>query len=362
MNEELNGLVGLFHRESPSRCELREIRSEDADARWVAVLTFPERRTVLKIASNGFTTRERVAFWAELIAEYGKLGCYSPGLLPSLRGNLAEEAVFQGKRCVVWEEEYAKFHLRETLDKSVYTRPDGRYVYHDEVLAFLGRVGALHLTCPFPSGWVRFAPFGSDEETDEITQCVRDLDKAVRERAPAFLPRWERVRTLFEANARRLEALYPRLPTSVFQADTAGDNLILDESGHFKGVIDYNLAGSDTVLNMLLSMIRFAYSYQRVKPEAPSLLPDLNDVTQRSLDAIMLESLRHVRQFYAFSELEAEAAPLLLKYITCAEYTQLEALEKYAGDPVRLEQLFDFMEAQLLREGPDLRGAMLNAV
>ena len=149
------------------------------------------------------------------------------------------------------------------------------YVYHDEVLEFLGRIGEKHFSnFPYPSGWVRLEPFGSDETTDEVSQCVETFGELVKEKTPDFLPRWERVRSLFEENKRKLAEIYGNLPTSVFQADEAGNNLVLNESGHFLGVIDYNLAGKDVVINRFFSEILFGYSYHRKETENPKLLPD----------------------------------------------------------------------------------------
>ena len=81
-------------------------------------------------------------------------------------------------------------------------------------------------------------------------------------------------------------------------------------------------------------------------------------MTQASGETILLDTLRFVRQYYPFSEIEVRAAPLLYKYISCIEYAQLDALEKYAADEVKLTLLFDHIEHQLLREDIDFRGAM----
>lgn len=234
-------------------------------------------------------------------------------------GNYAEQAVFQDKRCIVWEEEFARYHLRESLAENVYLGKDGKYVYHDEVT----------------------------------------FDSLVKDRVPEFLTRWEKLRALFEKNKAQLTGLYHELPSSVFQADLNEYNLLLDENGHFKGVIDYNLAGEDKVLNIFLATILYGYSYQRSTTDAPDVLPGLNTAEQESVIAIMLDTLRYLRQYYAFSEIEVKAAPLLFKYVSCIFYEQIDALKKYAGDAEKLNLLFDFMERELRRDDIDFRGAML---
>ncbi len=355
---ELESIFKLFHKENPVRYNLEEIRCDDGDHRWVIFTEFERGKYVIKIAANDFTTRERVDTWPDIISEYRKMGYYSPAMRKTLDGCYSKSVVFKGEQCVVWEEEFVKYKLCDMLDKRVYTNKDGRYVFHNEVMEFMGRVAQKHFTnYPFPSGWVRLKPFGRNESADEITRCVETFDRLVREKTPKFIPRWERILELFERNKTDLSEIYDKLPTSVFQADLGKNNLVLDENGHLKGVIDYNLSGSDTVLNIFLSTILFGYSYQRKHIVSPNVF-ELNEETQSSIFEIILDTFRYLRNFYTFSEAEAEAAPLLLKYISCIEYTQINILKKYIDDGTKLNLLFDFMEKQLLRDPIDFRKAM----
>ncbi len=341
MERELREIVARYHVSEPVDWRLQEIWSEEDDSRWVLFLTCPEGRYVIKLACNGFTTTERVTGWRAIIRAYGELGYYSPTILPSRSGRYAERVHFRGKACVLWEEEYARYPLRDALDSAVYTRPDGSYVYRDEVFACLGRVAQMRY-CFFPhcSGWVRLRPFASGDEVDEVTDCVRSFDAQVRENLPQFLPRWERIYGLFVQNKTRLAEIYEQLPRSVFQGDPFGGNLLLDGEGHLKGFIDYNLAGEDTALNMFFSAVLFGYGGE----------------------AALLDTLRYLRQFYRFCEAEVRAAPFLYKYISCIEYRQLEALEQCAGDEAKLNRLFDDMERALQRDDLDFRSAMLGGL
>ena len=360
IDAEIENVIALFHKDKPESYQLKDIRLENNDSRWVLFICRSNIKHVIKIASNGFTTQERVNGWNNIIAEYGKMGYYSPAILRSLDGNFAETISFRKKQCVVWEEEFANYQLFNAGSKNKYISKDGKYIFHDEVFEFVGKVAQRHFDhFPFPSGWVRLKPFGGDETCDEVTECVRTFDRLVRNQAPKFLSRWEKILAQYNDNKAKLENIYGSLPTSVFQADTADNNLLLDGSGHFRGVIDYNLAGKDTVINIFLSMILFGYSYHRKHVNDPQVLPELNIVTQNSIIDIMLETLRYLRNFYTFNELEATAAPLLYKYISTVEYAEIQILEKYTGDDRRLNLLFDFMESQLLRDDIDFYDAML---
>lgn len=360
MNKQIDSIIELFHSKKPTNYTLKNIRFEDDDSRWIIIVEFMEEKYVLKIAANDFTTKERVCGWVNIIAEYRKMGYYSPAIIKSLNGNYCEQIVFNDKKCIIWEEEYAQYNLRETLDKSVYTDTEGRYVYHDEVFEFLGKVAEKHFSnFPYKSGWVRLDGMSSNETTDEVAECVQTLDSLVRDNTPKFISRWEKILELFEKNKVKLGQIYNELPTSVFQADTFGDNLVLDRNGHFKGIIDYNLAGEEVVINMFLSTILFGYSYMRKPTSNPNVLPELNEETQNSIIDIVLNTFNYLKKYYTFSEKEIKAVPFLYKYISCIEYSKISAFEKYMNDESKLKLLFDFMEYELLREDIDFRSAML---
>lgn len=349
----ISDIIGLFHKEKAIGYKVEEIRLEEDDSRWVLFVDFPKNQFVIKIAANDFTTKERINGWVEIINAYRSLGYYSPALIKSRAGNYAEEIIFHAKPCVVWEEEYAKYHLFGSLDKSVYTGRDGRYVFHNEVLAFLGRVAGKHYDFfPYKSGWVRLEPFGANETTDEVTQCVKTFDSLVKEKAPHYVLRWEKIYSLFEENKKQLMGMYSTLPTSIFQSDHFQSNLLLDEEGHFRGVIDYNLAGADTVINVFLYTVLFGYGYHygNLQVDESIMLPEYNSVAQDFMMQSIRDTLKYLRQFYTFNEEEAQAVLPLYKYVSCIEYRQIEAFKKYQNDNKKLNLLFDAMESELLRE------------
>ena len=351
MEQQISDMIGLFHKEKAISYEVKEIRNEEDDSRWVVFVDFPNERFVIKIAANDFTSIERVNGWVKIIDAYRDLGYYSPAIRKSVNGAYAENAVFHSKWCVIWEEEYAKYYFRSSLNKSVYTDKDGGYVYYNDVLAFLGKIAWKHYDFfPYKSGWVRFEPFGSNEATDEITQCVETFDSLVKEKASNYILRWEKIHSMFEENKKQLMEIYYKLPSSVFQSDHFADNLLLDENGHFKGVIDYNLAGTDTAINVFLYTVLFGCHYDTPQTDCSDMLPEYNRVVQDLVIQNILNSLKYLRKFYTFNEDEVRAVLPLYKYISCIEYKQIKVFKKYQNDNRKLNLLFDAMEYELMRE------------
>ena len=339
MCKHIDDIIRLFHKEKATGYKIEEIRLEDDDSRWVLFVDFPKNQFVIKIAANDFTSKERINGWVEIINTYRSLGYYSPALMKSRNNNYAEEIIFHSKPCVVWEEEFAEYHLCNSLDKSVYTGRDGRYVFQGDVLAFLGKVAEKHYDFfPYKSGWVRFEPFGANETTDEITQCVKKFDMLVKEKAPQYIPRWEKIYSLFEENKKQLMQIYKTLPTSVFQGDHFPGNLLLGEDGHLKGVIDYNLAGTDTVINVFLytALFGYGYHYGSLQVDESIMIPEYNSVAQDFMIQSVRDTFKYLRQFYTFNEAEAKAVLPLYKYVSCIEYRQIEAFKKYQNDRQKL--------------------------
>jgi len=329
----MDNIIQLFHNNKPSTVEIKEIRNSEADSRWIIFIAINDEKYVIKIASNGFTTKERVNGWVQIVEEYKKLGYYSPNLQKSINGNYCEEIEYSGKSCVVWEEEFAKYSTQDTIDKSVYGLPNGKFVYYYEVLEFLGKVASLKLNnFSYCSGYARLKPFSNDEVTDEITQCIQTFDNLIREKTPEFTLRWQKILKLFEDNKKKLSEIYDSLPTSVFQSDTIGNNLLLDANGHFKGVIDYNLAGYDTNINMFISTVFYGYCYSKTDNEI------IND---------LLDALKYIGKYYSFNKLEIEALPHLYKYIFTIEYRRINALKKALGDTNKVKEILDSIERTL---------------
>lgn len=355
--QEINKMIAFFHTEEPVSCKWEDTWTEEEDSRTIIYVEYPEGKYVIKAAANGFTTPERVTGWVEMIENFREMGYYCPMLLKSRNGNYAEVLEVQGKSFVVWEEEFAKYSLPKNVENKPRT-PDGkRFVFEEELWEFVAKVGQKHFTNTWgDSLYVRLVPVPG-EKTDEITECVETFIYLIKEKAPRFIPRMERVLELFQENKEKLEQVYFALPTSVFQADTWDDNLLLDEEGHFRGVLDYNLSGKDTVLNMLFE----AYSGRgRQKPkEGEDILPEYGKATRDAWHSGLLEAFKVFRKHYDFTEAEVEAATLLSRYIGTLDYGPHRAIEKYAENDNMMNQLFDALEDELTRTDIDFRGAML---
>ncbi len=326
------------------------------DFRAAAVLEEDGVRTVVKIASNAFTTPRRIEGWENLIRESHALGAYMPALIPSLSGRLSEEFEFDGKIFTAWREEFAPYPLAQTDEEfgmDAYkqkdaARPkseDGSPAWQGELIALYAKLAAARL----PGGWgmsgyVRLVPFDG-EETDEVEECAVKLGAEIESRFPALLPRWRETYGKWKANRDALAALYSRLPTSVFQADANDTNVLLTEDGHFAGLIDCNLAGEDTALNAALTL-----GYVGFAGDDP-----LTDEERAK------KALRIFARERAWNADETAAAPILWKYITALYWSEVGDIQNAdTGEKAAavLDRIDRALEAEVSFE-PYMRSATL---
>ena len=99
---EIQDIIRLFHKETPLRSRLREIRLEQHDSRWTLQVDFPKASYMIKLAANGFTTEARVSRWNDIINAYRQMGYYSPALLPSMYGRFAEKSFPRSRFGRLW--------------------------------------------------------------------------------------------------------------------------------------------------------------------------------------------------------------------------------------------------------------------
>lgn len=331
MNDcDVKKVISLFHGDAPVSYETKTVRDAENDKRFVIFVTANDKKYVIKLACNTFTFPERINGAAWLTEEYLKLGCYSPRYLKSLGGYYAETVILDGVTFYAWEEEFAK-----------YSFPDS-FLGGDDVYAFFAKVGALGLKGDFGvSGYARLVPFALDEKTDEVSACVDSFDSVVKEKAPEFASRWDKIFSVWKENKEKLSEIYERLPRSVFQADWNRYNVLVDENGDFVGLVDYNICGEDTTLNMAISMGLFGYA---------SLHGDENGEIFADDEENVRKTLSVFARNYCFSDEEIKAAPILFKYVNSIYYSEYEELCDNICNDEKLRELFDSIEMKLTKE------------
>lgn len=285
----------LYGNGTAERIKLYDRTHNENDIRFVCVYEYSDGgKLVIKTAKNGFTTPERVVKWAELIEHYNTLGVYAPRMLKNTSGGYVTE--IDGYVC--YSEEFMDGDECEHTPTHDYRD----YPYGEAALETLGMLAANPArTAAWRTAWCLYDKFDDNDPCDERYEYAQGLSKYFAEhmpkyadRAAAILRRYERLRSEFES-------VYRSLPQATFQGDLS--NIVLTQDKQFKGLIDFNLSGSDTILNYIFCECSSSL-YTWGKRSAEHML-DRSE--QDKHDERMARFMRHAFRHYKLSDAERNA-------------------------------------------------------
>jgi hypothetical protein len=331
-NESINGIFSLFFDEAPISAEIIDTSRGESDFRNAVIVTSKEgAKYVLKIASNDFTFPEKIAMWQKTIEEYRDLGYYCPRIIADKQG-LFPKVKYQDRDCYAFAEEYSKYKTLGSPDRSAQDVPGEEYdKYLKDIWRMTARIASKRLDyTDFPSAYCLFETFCPSDKIDEVLACALRWKELAESLPKEFAEQVQRIWRLWNENREMLKKIYPALPTSVFQADLNRSNLLIDEEGNFKGVLDFNICGKDVFLNYLM----------------------------RDNDSDMIpKALKISSEYYIFSEEEKEAAPLLYRCLEPLCYGSIHDLKNAGNDAEAIKQSLDQSE-KCLTEHIDFKSFM----
>ena len=328
MNDELS-IIKLFTAEAVKEYSTKDSSRGDDDFREaIFVTTESGKRFVVKAACNSFTTAESISMWQRCAGEYLRLGYYCPQIFASVDGCFPVVG-YKGHECTVYAEEYSIYGSADNVPNA---KP-----YRDDLYIMTARIAAQKFDyTDIPSAYTLFDLFPGDER-DEVTDNAIDFREYCETLPERFAKQADRMFRRWEENRKELEAVYHKLPFSVFQADFNDTNVLLDKEGRFIGIFEFNLAGRDEFLNYLF-----------------------REIIQGSLEEELAEILRALKiagSYYSFSEDEIKAAPLIYRCVKPLWYTRVYVLKEAKDDPEVIQLCLDEMEYAQTRE-IDFRSVM----
>lgn len=318
-------------------CTWKTSREQTGDTRAYAVCeTENGDKYVLKLADNDFSSPDRVAVWQRCIEGYRSLGYECPRILRAKDGSFPL-IPYGGHTFTAYLEEYSPYKTADRFPTE-HISENGYYTYLEDAITMNARVAAMHWDfAPFPSAWCAFETFCPSDPCDEVLEDAQNWMRTADALPEEFRSRTQSLRERWLKNRAALQAIYAHLPTSVFQADINHTNILLDENGTFRGVLDFNICGRETVLNYLFR-------------EAPYVMTvrDFEQPGDTALKRIRLAAAI-AKRTYHFSPLEIEAAPLLYRY-TKALWCTGDDLAEAKDDPEKIRAALDATERILTAE------------
>lgn len=296
-------IYSLFFNTELKTYAVKNIRNQDVDFREVFFCEDTDgNKSVIKLAENDFTSPERIAVWKRCAEEYRKLGYYCPKIYSAFDGTFPV-LPYRNHTCTIFAEDFSRYPTADSFEESKLLI-NGGYSYLEDAIAMNARVAAAHFDfASFPSAWCAFEKFCPSDTDDEVAENAEEWREIAKKLPDTYQPQVDRIWNLWQENRSKLQKIYGLLPTSVFQADINHHNILLDEGGIFKGVLDFNICGRDTVVNYLFR-----------ESAHLNTVPWSDEQEEKMYAKRILKAISIFKKHYFFSSLETEAAPLLYRY------------------------------------------------
>lgn len=218
-----------------------------------------DNRWVLRFCNAPDMTERRMGDLSRLIGRYRAMGLRCPAFIPDAQG----QYLHAWKQFVCYLSEYVDLPLAGDVALADEARLNleiaesvARFAeaYRDVDLSETIGMYSLFDLSPFD------LPNGFDEKQDNFNQLVALL-RDIGEDALA-----RRLEERHEEVRGSLRGVYRELPRCVFQADENFSNVLIDEEQHFAGLIDFNLAGTEVIVNQLANLAGFDFDESRMEP------------------------------------------------------------------------------------------------
>lgn len=272
---------------------------EDAFFRQTYLVRYRDRRRVfLRTLPYSQKAEDSVKQQATLITHYRTLGADCPRILKSLRGNDCERM----DTVLVYAVERKKYLSIADYASDERQRARMYRVSEPAVFSLIGRA-ASHSAPLIPqrTPYCLYEPFIDDEKTDENFECASTLLHDIFGTFPMHAKRADELFSRYCADREAFRPIYAALPRAVFQGNLEKETILVTPGGRFRGLEDFSLLGSETILNYA-----FCESFEPpVSRDVPDLLNNRWSMHER--DQLTMQRLSWIGEEYTFSEAECIA-------------------------------------------------------
>lgn len=330
--KDLQKIFQLFFDEQAVSFETINTSRGELDQRiTVIALTASENKYVIKLADNDFTFPDKIRMWQRTAGEYRRLGYYCP-LIFSDKDRQFPTVSYNGHSYIAYAEEFAPYRSADRFTDLETA------AYEQEKWIMTAKIAEKHFAyTSYPSGYCLFETFCPSDKTDEVLENAFRWKEYAQTLPDGFQAQVQRILKLWTDNRKALEPIYRSLPTSVFQADLNPSNILLDDSGNFVGVFDFNLCGREVFLNYLFR--------------------EIYDEDFDKEISMIRRTLKIVSKHYHFSQLEKNTALMLYRCLKPLWFTKTEKLKSLQNDREAQKLYLDRTE-QALAEPIDLASYM----
>ncbi|WP_165921290.1 hypothetical protein, partial [Paenibacillus albiflavus] len=172
-----------------------------------------------------------------------------------------------GREFIVNAEEYKKYKtIEEYIEEKTASTADSKEItanlkryfashsFRSQVYDSIGLIASTYKDqslVNWPSPYVLYDKFSEDEYSDGNYEFAEKFYFTVKQQSGDH-QLMETIWSLYLDKKSRFESKYRNLPKAVFQSDLNDSNLLLDDQLNLVGIIDFNLSGTETILNYII--------------------------------------------------------------------------------------------------------------
>ena len=256
------------------------------DIRLVYIIN---KQYVLHCYSSNIISEKFLQEINRLVKRHKDIGVWAPGLI-TVKGtsNFLCECEEDSKVYHCYMEELAPFSFIDESKVDIYQAKEN-------MLPFLGKLACKYSNFDLSethSMWsiIDLSPF--DVDIDEKQENINILCDALNDKALS-----KRIRFLNDRARNHIKKYYNLLPRCVFQGDLNPSNILIDDNNDFKGIIDFNMFGTDVNINCFLNESMYYIEDKDFSLYSSSeLLERMNDIQSKLMSRIL--------EYYILNEVE----------------------------------------------------------
>lgn len=311
--------------------ELKRVIDTSKGENDVRLNCIVDNKFVIKINSPGCIDEERLNEIARLIERYHTCGVYCPNLIRSADGRYSHTVTVEGQEFTCYIEEFAPFKICG----------DDTPIERKKIVEHLGIIIKRYTGVDLSktnSMWslIDLAPLDTnvDEKKENLDMLVDCLEKCGANELA------KKVSSYDEELRSAISLRYKDLPRCYFQADLNPENILIDSSGEFVGVIDFNLSGTEVNINCFLNETNwFPQKHEFDSMSVEKMLAYMTEKQNELLDAIF--------NHYRPNSLEWEMLPYYKRIIDLEQYPNVCILIDMLNDISRRDKAVDLIEAMI---------------
>ncbi len=243
---DILSVLALFGINSANDIKLIDSTHDAEDIRLNFII---DKKWVLRFCNPSSMDEKRIGELNRLISRYIDFGLISPRFIADGAGKY----LLPWENLVCYLSEYVDLELASDLKLEPEAEAALLREVRSSVASFANKYKNVNLSETFGMySLFDLSPFDIPEGIDEKQQNFNSLIDLLRSENESELA--DKLVKRHEAVRGELKAVYKALPRCVFQGDENFSNLLVDENGHFAGFIDFNLAGTEVIVNQLANL------------------------------------------------------------------------------------------------------------